>query len=280
MGYRTILVHLNDERRCDRLLAQAIALADRFEAHLIGIYVAPQPIIYAEWPGAGLGEVIEQVRQEHAATAERLRAKFNTATSALPRPAEWRFVQSLMASVASDVIAFGRSADLIVASQADPAWHQSNDMDVPDRLAIESGRPVLVVPNSAKQPMSARRITIGWNDRREGARAVFDALPLLKKAEAVNVVWVSPRVGGIDEGDLPGSELCRTLARHGVSCEASWAEAADSGVGSELLRQAKAHGSDLLVMGAYGHSRLREFVLGGASRHALAKAEIAVLMSH
>ena len=280
MGYRTILLHMNDERRCDRLLDQAIALAERFEAHLIGIFVAPQPIIYAEWPGAGLGEVIEQVRREHAATSERLRAKFNNATKTLLRAAEWRFVQSLMASVAEDVIAFGRSADLIIASQADPEWHQSNVMDVPDRLAIESGRPVLVIPNNVKLPTSARRITVGWNDKREAARAVFDALPLLKMAEAVNVVWVSPQVGGIDEGDLPGSELCRTLARHGVKCEASWAEATDTGAGTELLRQAKAYGSELLVMGAYGHSRLREFVLGGASRHVFAKAGIPVLLSH
>lgn len=280
MGYRTILVHVNDERRCDRLLEQATVLADRFEAHLIGIFVAPQPLIYPEWPGAGLGEVIEQIRREHAATAERLRAKFNAATASLARPAEWRFEQSLMAGVAGDVIACGRSTDLIIASQTDPDWHMSSDMDVPDRLAIESGRPVLVIPNNVKLPTSARRITVGWNDKREAARAVFDALPLLKKAESVNVVWVSPTVGGYDEGDLPGSELCRTLARHGVKCEASWAQATDTGAGTELLRQAKAYGSELLVMGAYGHSRIREFVLGGASRHVFAKAGIPVLMSH
>lgn len=280
MSYRTILVHVNDERRCDRLLEQATVLADRFEAHLIGIFVAPQPLIYPEWPGAGLGEVIEQIRREHAATAERLRAKFNAATASLARPAEWRFEQSLMAGVAGDVIACGRSTDLIIASQTDPDWHMSSDMDVPDRLAIESGRPVLVIPNNVKLPTSARRITVGWNDKREAARAVFDALPLLKKAESVNVVWVSPTVGGYDEGDLPGSELCRTLARHGVKCEASWAQATDTGAGTELLRQAKAYGSELLVMGAYGHSRIREFVLGGASRHVFAKAGIPVLMSH
>ena len=278
MGYRTILVHVNDERRCDRLLEQAVSVAERFEAHVIGIFVAPQPLIYPEWPGAGLGEVIEQIRSEHAAAAERLRGKFTAATKSLARPADWRFEQSLTAGVAGDVIACGRSADLIIASQTDPDWQMSSDMDVPDRLAIESGRPVLVIPNNVKLPTLARRITVGWNDKREAARAVFDALPLLKEAESVNVVWVSPRVGGYDEGDLPGSELCRTLARHGVKCEASWAEATDTG--TELLRQAKAYGSELLVMGAYGHSRIREFVLGGASRHVFAKAGIPVLMSH
>ena len=88
MGYRTILVHVNDERRCDRLLEQAVSVAERFEAHVIGIFVAPQPLIYPEWPGAGLGEVIEQIRSEHAAAAERLRGKFTAATKSLARPAE------------------------------------------------------------------------------------------------------------------------------------------------------------------------------------------------
>jgi nucleotide-binding universal stress UspA family protein len=280
MGYRTIVVHLNDERRCDRLLEHATAYAERFDAHLTGIFVAPQPILYGDWPGIGLGEVLEQARLEHIAIAQRLEEKFRSATKALRQASEWRFVQSLMASVAEDVIDCGRSADLIIASQADPGWHRSDDMDVPDRLAIESGRPVLLVPNRGKLVPAARRITIGWNERREAARAVFDALPLLKKAEAVNVVWISPAVGGAVEGDLPGSELCRTLARHGVKCEASWVDATDTGAGPELLRQAKVYGSELLVMGAYGHSRVREFVLGGASRHMLMKADIPVLMSH
>ena len=88
-----------------------------------------------------------------------------------------------------------------------------------------------------------------------------------------------PSMFGHRNGDMPGSELCRTLARHGVKCEASWAEAANISAGAELLRQAKAYGSDLLVMGAYGRSRLSEFILGGASRHILSKAALPVLMS-
>lgn len=281
MAYKTILVHVNDERRCDHLLKQATALATRFEAHLIGLFVAPQPLVmYTEWPGVGMADVIEESRRAHAEACERLRVKFNEATKTLAHPGEWRFAQSLFANVGDEVIASGRNADLIVASQADSDWHMSRDMDVPDRLAIESGRPVLVVPNGAKQPFSARRITIGWNEKREGARAVFDALPFLKKAESVNVVWVNPVVGGVLSGDMPGSELCRSLARHGVKCEASWAEATDTGAGVELLRQANAYGSDLLIMGAYGHSRWSEFILGGASQHVFAKASIPVLMSH
>jgi nucleotide-binding universal stress UspA family protein len=268
MTYKTILVHVNDERRCDHLLKHATALAERFEAHLIGLFVAPQPLVmYAEWPSVGMADVIEEVRRAHADAGERMRINFNEATRTLARPSEWRFAQSLFANVGDDVIAAGRNADLIVASQADPEWHMSGDLDVPDRLAIESGRPVLVIPNNAKQTLSAHHITVGWNEKREGARAVFDALPFLIKAECVNVVWVNPVVGGILSGDTPGYE-------------ASWAEATDIGAGAELLRLATAYGSDLLVMGAYGHSRWSEFILGGASHHVFAKATIPVLMSH
>ena len=98
---------------------------------------------------------------------------------------------------------------------------------------------------------------------------MFDAMPLLRLAEAVNVIWINPESEPGTAGDLPAAELCAMLARHGVKCEATQASAIGADVGSELLRQAAAFGSDLLVMGCYGHSRLREFILGGASRHIL-----------
>ena len=280
MSYKTILIHVNDERRCDRLLGHAIALAERFEAHLVGLYVAPLPIVYTDWTGGSNGDLIEQFQHEHTVSAEKLGEKFARATRNLRRPAEWRFVRSMMTSAAEDVMLVGRCADLIIASQSDPEWYQTASLDVPDRLAIESGRPVLVIPNAEKLSATARRITVGWNERREAARAVFDALPLLKLAEAVNVVRISPASGALPAGDLPGSDLCRTLSRHGVKCAASWAESSDLSAGAELLRQAKANGSELIVMGAYGHTRIREFVLGGASRHIFSKSHIPVLMSH
>jgi nucleotide-binding universal stress UspA family protein len=139
---------------------------------------------------------------------------------------------------------------------------------------------VLVVPNTGKAAAPAKTITVAWNGRRESARAVFDALPLLKAADDVNVVWINPEQDRAVSGDIPAAELCTTLARHHVKCQASLATAIGGDVGAELLRQASAFGSDLLVMGCYGHSRLREFILGGASRDILKNMRLPVLMSH
>ena len=109
---------------------------------------------------------------------------------------------------------------------------------------------------------------------------MFDALPLLQQADEVKVVWVNPQDEGAASADVPAGDICAALARHGVKCEATEVARPQAGVGRTLLMRAAEHGSDLLVMGCYGHSRLREFVLGGASRHVLDHMTIPVLMSH
>jgi nucleotide-binding universal stress UspA family protein len=123
-------------------------------------------------------------------------------------------------------------------------------------------------------------VLVAWNARREAARAVFDALPLLQRAKEVKVVWVNPQSEGELARDVPAADICTALARHGVKCEATQAVQPHSNVGRTLLMQAKDYGADLLVMGCYGHSRLREFVLGGASEYVLRHMTVPVLMSH
>jgi nucleotide-binding universal stress UspA family protein len=112
------------------------------------------------------------------------------------------------------------------------------------------------------------------------ARAVFDALPLLQRAKEVRVIWVNPQSEGELVQDIPAADICTALARHGVKCEATQAVQPRTNVGQTLLAQAKDCAADLLVMGCYGHSRLREFVLGGASEHILRHMSIPVLMAH
>ena len=153
-------------------------------------------------------------------------------------------------------------------------------LDIADRLAVESGRPVLIVPNEGLHKDFGKKVLVAWNARREAARAVFDALPLLQQADEVKVVWVNPQDEGGAAADVPAGDICAALARHGVKCEATEVARPQAGVGRTLLMRAAEYGSDLLVMGCYGHSRLREFVLGGASRHVLDHMTIPVLMSH
>ena len=124
------------------------------------------------------------------------------------------------------------------------------------------------------------RVLVAWNASRAATRAVNDALPMLQKAKQVTVLAINPRGGVSGEGDVPGADLALHLSRHGVKAEAAWLKAADIEVGAMLLSRASDFQSDLIVMGGYGHSRLREIVLGGATREILQTMTVPTLMSH
>lgn len=278
MSYKTILLHVNDERRVAGLVEAAAGLAARFEAHLIGLYVLPPVPTYGTTTyGAGLIKAGLATFEREAA---RVQDAFEEACRGRPLVAEFRRIEARHQGVAETVMDHGRTADLIIAGQRDPDFDFSTLLDVPERIAIESGRPVLVLPHTGRFPYIGRRITIAWHGRREAARATFDALPLLVGASGVRIVWVNPHEEVGRAGDLPTAEIAATLARHGIKCEAATATAPEIRVGDTLLSGLTDDGSDLLVMGAYGHSRFREWVFGGATRHILAHMTVPVLLSH
>lgn len=280
MSYKTILVHLNDHRRADRLLAAAVPLARRWDAHLIGLGILPPFVVIPAMDGAGASVTVDEHRKAYQGELARLKRAFGAATSDLQRPGEWREVDAGLGTTAAALIQVARTADLVVAAQADREWPSSALLEDPSRVAIECGRPLLVIPNRGTVSMPPKRVTVAWNARREAARAAFDALPLLKEANEVDVLSIRGANEPSVSGDLPGAEICATLARHGVKCSESEATAASVDVGTEILRRAEASGAELVVMGCYGHSRLREFVLGGASREVLAHMRLPVLLSH
>ena len=280
MTYKTILVHLNDERRVGQLVDVAVHLADRHESHLIGLYVVPPGIVGSVTRiGGGL---IESGRRAFREEGKRIAATFEKATAGRAIVPEWRSIEPdrRHPGCAEAVMEHGRAADLIIAGQTDETWDYHLLLDFPDRLAIESGRPTLIVPYAGRFPKFGRRVMVAWNGKRESARAVFDALPLLKEAEAVQVLWIDPNAGGGGSGDIPAAEITAALARHNVKCEAARTTAGDIDVGNALLSRLADFSADLLVMGCYGRSRFREFVLGGASREILRQMTVPVLMSH
>jgi nucleotide-binding universal stress UspA family protein len=279
MSYKTILMHCNDERRLARLLGPTIALADKFHAHVIGLSVVP-PVSVITTGVIGATPIIldvhcERYRQENSA----MRRQFEAATAAKSFSAEWRDADAGSFPVVDVVVEHARATDLVVASQTDEAWAASAWLDVADRVAVESGRPVLFMPNASQLTYVGTRVLVAWNGSREAARAVFDALPILKHAEATKVVWIDPQFVGEPEQAF-GQDICHALLRHGVGCEKTMRTIPKDGVGPTLIAQAEAFGADLLVMGCYGHSRLREFVFGGATRYLLNKMRMPVLMSH
>lgn len=277
MTYKTILMHCNDNRRMKALLAPTLAIASKFQSHVVGLSVVPPVRLTAtgafEGPPIIMDAHCELYRQEVPA----MRGQFEEAMAAKPITAEWRDTDAGPFSVGDVVLEHGRTADLIVASQTDDGWPASEWLDAAGRLAVESGRPVLIIPNGRASAQIGNRILVAWNGRREAARAVFDALPLLKQATATKVVYI----GENDDSKQPiGPEICSALVRHGVKADKTETVTTPAGVGPALMAQAEAFDADLMVMGCYGHSRLREFVLGGASRHFLQKMRIPVLMSH
>jgi nucleotide-binding universal stress UspA family protein len=150
-------------------------------------------------------------------------------------------------------------------------------MDFPERLALESGRPVLVVPNTGRHREVGRSAVIAWKPAREAARATFDALPLLKDAEQVRVLEIQQTA---DTPVMPDISIAAALGRHGITPILRSTVTPDSRVGDEILSRLAEEGADLLVMGAYGHSRTREYVLGGATRHIATHMTVPTLWSH
>lgn len=284
MSFKTILVNLNHESRVTELVTAAISIARQSEAHVIGLYVMP-PIFM---PGdvmmpMGSDFFDEQIR-EHKAQAKRIEARFVELTRAEPIVAEWRVHGEAVSSyeaLAEGVIAQSRTADLTIVSQAIDGTSPPMLADIAERVAIESGRPVLVVPEGWKGTKFGQRITVAWNNSREAARATFDALPFLKQASSIRIVTAARDAVDEDElPEIPAADIAESLARHGLKIDIATASPSGRNAAPELLADMQANGSDMLVMGAYGHARLWEFILGGTTRGILKTMTVPVLMSH
>jgi nucleotide-binding universal stress UspA family protein len=256
-------------------------MAGMFQAHLTGLSITPPAVIVpAGMPGAPETVIVDDHCQAYRAENPEMKATFEAMSRSRSLPADWCEVEAGTRTVADVALEHSHAADLIVAAQTDAKWAGSGHLDIADRLVMGSGRPVLIIPNEGAHRDVGRKILVAWNARREAARAVFDALPLLQRAGEVKCIWVNPQSEDAVAQDVPAADICVTLARHGVKCEAAEAVRPYANVGRTLLSSARDFGADLLVMGCYGHSRLREFVLGGASEHVLKSMTIPVLMSH
>lgn len=276
MTYKTMLVHLNDSRRAEAVLEPATQLATRFNSHLIGLHVyAAVPAPPIPMASAALGSIVAAERKNSEAIAD----TFQRLTRNKQFVAEWQLQKVPHVDLARVVMELGRAADLIVAAQTDPDWDLSPLMDFPERLALESGRPVLIIPYAGHYSSIGRRVVIAWNAGRESARATFDALPLLQGADSVHILEIKDR-GDASSSLAPDTSIAAALGRHGIKPEVRTSVAADISVGDEILSRAADLDADLLVMGAYGHSRFRELVFGGATRQIARHMTLPTLLSH
>jgi nucleotide-binding universal stress UspA family protein len=255
----------------------AISVADAFKAHVTGLAFSYEPII----PGAAMGgippEFIESQRAEADKNARAAVTRFETTAKRIGVAAETH-IQSASVSGAADKLAhIARRFDLAVVGQADPDEGLPDDV-LNEAALFESGRPVIFVPFIQKAGLKLDRVMVCWDGSRTATRAVADSLPFLKKAKLVEVVIVASKPGKGDE--IAGADLGQHLARHGLKVEVKRITSSDIDVPSTILSYAADSSADMIVMGGYGHSRLRQFILGGVTRTILESMTVPVLMSH
>lgn len=279
MDYRTILVYLNSEEQAERVMRVATQVARRSNAHLIGLYVLPTVRIYPAVQAYITTEIIEAQKQRFHEQADRIRKAFDSAVSGEDFVSEWRVIEAQDPDCTPTVLQHGRMVDLIILGQVDQS-EERGERDLPDRVVLESGRPVLIVPASGRFDNVGSYVMLAWDGGREATRAAFDALPFMEGAEEVRVHSVNPPSKEGHNVFLPGAELSNSLARHGVRVETGQSASRAGSIGEELLSRISDHGSNLLVMGGYGHSRLRELALGGVTRHITQHMTVPVLFSH
>jgi nucleotide-binding universal stress UspA family protein len=278
MTYKTILVHSDSSSVLRQRLRLAVELAQRFDAHLIGLHVQA-PMNLPAFSGGVVPLDSLYVAYEESATSERdnAAASFAEAVKGAQLSTEWRVAK---AHHEDELIVQSRYADLLVLGQTDPSAITPTPKELPETVAISSGRATLVVPHVGAHSRPGKTVLLCWNASRESARAAAEALPFLISADKVIVLVVDPKTRSGEHGPEPGADAALWLARHGVKVAIQRDSAADGEVGQVILSRAADHGVDLIVMGLYGHSRLREVLLGGASRTLLSSMTVPVLMAH
>ena len=278
MTYKNLLIHLDDRASCESRTAAAITLARAHSAHLTGLYVAIDPILpgslRAEVPPEYLAILGEQ--QTEAIEAGRKAFEHTVAGSGLNT--DFRSTRVHASSVAEAVALHARYADLVLLGQPESDARGEYESGTAEDVIMSSGRPGLVVPYIGAGKTIGRRPMVAWNGGREAARAINDAMPVLETADRVSVIVVNPGQG--DHGEEPGADIALHLARHGIKVEAQHLEIRDMSAADAILSRIADQDIDLLIMGAYGHSRVREWVLGGVTRQILAQMTVPALMSH
>src|SRR5262249_20682883 len=275
---KDVVVNLTGGHPQDFATDYAISIAAAFGAHIAGVGFIYEPVI----PGSMLGgiptDLIEVQREENSKAAKEAIARFEGAAKAANLSAETRMVD---ASVAGAADLFGRIArrfDIAVVGQARREQGASEELLI-EGVLFGSGRPVIIVPYVQKQPLKLDRIIICWDGSRPAARAIGDAMPFLERAKLIEIVVVT---GERDKsGEITGKNMKRHLARHGINVEIKHITGGSgSDVPNTILSHAADSGTDFMVLGGYGHSRLREFILGGVTRSIMRSMTVPVLMSH
>jgi nucleotide-binding universal stress UspA family protein len=274
---KDVLVNLTVGASRDVAGDYAVSIGHTLSAHVAGVAFAYDPVLPPSIMGGIPAEYIESQRRESENASATAISSFENAARRQGVSAESRMLSASLAGAADLFSHLARRFDITVVGQAEP------DKASPEELIVEatlfgSGRPVVVVPYIQREPLKLDRVMVCWDASRNAARAIADAMPLLTRAKQVEVVIVANE--GVKGDEVPGADIGQHLARHGLHVEVKRLVSGGVDVANTLLSFAADSSIDFIVMGGYGHSRLREFILGGATRGILGSMTVPALMSH
>ena len=274
MSYAALMVHVDVDSELSARVRVAADLADRFRAHLIGIAGwAPSSLFPRR--NAPLDPGTDRRLQDMKAALDQKGKEFCSAVGTAKRQVEWR---SVLDAPVEAVAREARAADLVIVGNTRENMDPHRALD-PNVLVLKIGRPVLVVPGAATS-LPLKRIAVAWKDTREARRAVSDALPLLQQAESVMIVEMPEPGDTDDQAAYRIKDVAQYLGRHGIDIVAERVRPADVTAANSLLRLVQEENIDLIVAGAWGHSRLGEWAYGGMTHDLMTESKVCCLFSH
>ena len=274
---KDIVLALEVGSSLDAACDYAISVAATFDAHLAAIGFDYVPILPPMDTVSALpSDILDAEREANRQAASGAIARFDEAARLAAVSAESRLVEASVSGATNVFGSIARTFDLSVVGQAEPKSMRDGLMI--EGALFDSGRPVLVVPYIQRAGLKLDRVMVCWDGSRNAARAINDAMPFLTRAKTVDVITID--AGRDRTGEIKGVDIAQHLARHGLNVELRRINARDVGVANVILSDAADRDADFIVMGGYGHSRLREFVLGGATRGILSSMTVPTLMSH
>ena len=278
MGYKTLLAVLQGTQDAGRVLDCALPLATRFGAHVIGVHAEAIPIPYVTPMGFPDTDFIATSTEINEKRSNEIMALFKARATREGVSFEWQAMQNVSGDSAVSALAAARTSDLVIGQQSDPESDSGASANL-ETLLFESGRPVLFVPYAMPVNSGFKKVLVAWNGTQQAARATFDALPFIRQAEQTEILSLDMPDTNMEDSAVAGVDLAAALARHGAKVVVASHASGGIGAAEAIENRISETEAELLVMGAYSQSWLKEFFFGGATRTLLQSMPVATLMS-
>jgi nucleotide-binding universal stress UspA family protein len=280
MSYRTITVSIKSLQNAERLCKFAAMVARKFNAHLIGVHTVGTMDVYTDLMAATTVPQMTAFHEDQKRVSTQIKEIFENVTRAEDFVSEWREVDLAYENSEGGVLPDWLSADLVIIGQSNPKNDRPDQRSLVERAVRGSGRPVLVMPYMGEFEDVGTNILLGWSGTRESTRAAHDAMPLIQAAKETKIFWVGKEGGKYNKIEQTARDIAVALDRHGANVSILHTDNSTLSIGDELLNEATNSGSDLIVTGGFGHSRMYDFVMGAATTHLLQYMTVPVLLSH